>query len=217
MAGTEKDKRAVESAAVNSPTNTGAASGMDVFNNALGAAGVIVGKNTDGTNKTVTLKEWQDRWFKMPESERQKYVNQWSNAGIKTDVVNGVTTWIAYGQKSVQLSQYGGVFTPKMLMAQDVASRQGSGTGAAAFTAKDAEALVQSAYQSLLGRDATGDEYSRALGLALGQSKQTGATGRQQSVIDYIKGTQEYDAKMENKYLDAMYSQVAGKVQAAEA
>lgn len=219
MAG-EQQKKAVETAAANSPTTTGAGSAAkQAFDNAvaMGGGNVIIGKNPDGTNKVESLKDWQDRWFKMSEAERQKYVNAWAKGGLKTDVINGVNTWVEYGKKSMQLSQYGGSFTPKMLWTQDIASSQGSGSGTVAFTAQDAKAIVQSTYQQLLGRDASGDEYGKALGYVMGQSSSTGASGRQQSLIDYVKGTQEYDAKMENKYLDAMYNAISGKVRAAEA
>lgn len=218
MAGTDKTKKAVETAASNSATTTGQSNAWEAAKASTLGVGVIVGKNPDGTNKTQTLKQWTDQWFQMPESQRQQYVNQWAQAGINTDVINGVNVWQTYGKKSMQLSQYeGGAFTPQMIWSQDIASRQGSAGGTVAFTAQDAASLVQSSYQQLLGRDATGDEYNKALGLAMGQAKQTGAAGRQQSVIDYIKSTQEYDAKMENKYLDAMYNVVASKARSVQA
>lgn len=212
-----KTKTAVETTASNGATTSGQ-SAIDRAKAAVGTTyGVIVGKNPDGTNKTETLVDWKKRWFAMPEAERQRYVNQWAQAGIRTDVINGVNIWAEYGSKSIQLSQYGGTFTPQQLWTQDISSKQGSAGGTVAFTAQDAKTLVQSAYQSLLGRDATGDEYNKALALAMGQSSSTGSGGRQQSVIDFIKGTQEYDAKMENKYLDAMYNAVANKARAAQA
>lgn len=177
--------------------------------------GVIVGKNSDGTNKTVTLKEWQDMWFKMPSAKRQEYVNQFAKAGIKTDVVNGINAWIDYGKQSVTYSSYGGAYTPQQLMAQDVASKVGTSSATVAFTSKDAESLVKEAYVGLLGRDPNNKELATGMSQAMGQSSSTGTAGRQQTVIDSIKNSREYDTRMENKYLDAMYNAVASKVQQA--
>lgn len=210
----DKTKTAVETTASNSATTVGGGTALERAKAMNATVGVLVDKKT---NTTESLTAWQERWFKMSEAERQKYVNQWAQAGIKTDVINGVNTWVEYGKKSIQLSQYGGAFTPQMLWAQDASSRQGSAGGSVAFTSQDAHTIVQNTYQSLLGRDATGDEYSKALGAVMGQSTSTGATGRQQSVIDMIKNSQEYDAKQENKYLDAMYNAISSKVRAAQA
>jgi hypothetical protein len=49
------------------------------------------------------------------------------------------------------------------------------------------------------------------------QSGSTGAAGRQQAVVDFIKSTDEYDSRQENKYLDAIYNELAGEMREVKA
>lgn len=207
----EKDKTAVETTASN---KTGSTSSMDIFNNALAAGGVYQGKGADGKDKTVGLDEWTKRWFSMSETERQKWVDKFNALGKKVNVVNGIDEWIAYGRKSISYFQQGGKFTPDELIAMD--AKQGVGSGIS-YTSQDAKALVQSTYQSLLGRDATGAEYEKAFQKAMTQSSSTGAGGRQQAVVDFIKSSDEYDSRQENKYLDAIYNELAGEMREVKA
>jgi hypothetical protein len=207
----EKDKTAVETTASN---KTGSTSSMDIFNNALAAGGVYQGKGADGKDKTVGLDEWTKRWFSMSETERQKWVDKFNALGKKVNVVNGIDEWIAYGRKSIGYFQQGGKFTPDELIAMD--AKQGVGSGIS-YTSQDAKALVQSTYQSLLGRDATGAEYEKAFQKAMTQSSSTGAGGRQQAVVDFIKSSDEYDARQENKYLDAIFNELAGEMREVKA
>ena len=95
-------------------------------------------------------------------------------------------------------------------------TKQGVG-GGITYTSQDAKALVQSTYQQLLGRDATGGEYEKAFQKAMTQSGSTGAAGRQQAVVDFIKSTDEYDSRQENKYLDAIYNELAGEMREVKA
>jgi hypothetical protein len=206
----EKDKKAVETTASN---KTGSTSSMDIFNQALASGGVYQGKGADGKDKTVGLDEWTKRWFAMSEAERQKWVDKFNAAGKKVNVINGVDEWVAYGRKSIEYFQKGGKFTPDELLAMD--TKQGS--GGVTYTSQDAKALVQSTYQSLLGRDATGAEYEKAFQKAMTQSSSTGAGGRQQAVVDFIKSSDEYDARQENKYLDAIFNELAGEMREVKA
>jgi hypothetical protein len=207
----EKDKTAVETTASN---KTGSTSSMDIFNNALAAGGIYQGKGADGKDKTVGLDEWTKKWFAMSETQRQEWVNKFNALGKKVNVVTGIDEWVAYGRKSIQYYQQGGKFTPDELIAMD--AKQGVGSGIS-YTSQDAKALVQSTYQSLLGRDATGGEYEKAFQKAMTQSSSTGAGGRQQAVVDFIKSSDEYDSRQENKYLDAIYNELAGEMREVKA
>lgn len=211
MADNEKDKKAVETTASN---KTGSTSSKDIFDQALAAGGVYQGKGSDGKDKTVGLDEWKKRWFAMSETERQKWVDKFNALGKKVNVITGIDEWEAYGRKSIQYYQQGGKFTPDELLAMD--AKQGVGSGIS-YTSQDAKALVQSTYQQLLGRDATGGEYEKAFQKAMTQSGSTGAAGRQQAVVDFIKSTDEYDSRQENKYLDAIYNELAGEMREVKA
>lgn len=208
MAGNEKDKKAAETTAT---TSQGTA--MDVFNQLLasGGGGVYIGgKDAEGKPKTQGLDEWTKQWFKMSEAERQKYVDVWRALGKNVNTITGVSTWEDYGRKSAQYAQQGGYFTPEELWKMD--ARSGVGSNAAAYTPQDAKALIESTYQQMLGRDASGEEYQKAYGKVMGVSNQTGAAGRQQALLDYIQSTDEYNAMREDKYLNAMYKAISGEV-----
>jgi len=207
VAGNEKDKKAAETTA-----STSQGTAMDVFNQLLasGGGGVFIGgKDAEGKPKTQGLDEWTKQWFKMSETERQKYVDVWRALGKNVNVVTGVTIWEDYGRKSAAYAQQGGYFTPEDLWKMD--ARQGV-SGAAAYTAQDAKALIESTYQQMLGRDASGEEYSKAYAKVMGVGNQTGAAGRQQALLDYIQSSDEYNMMQENRYLDAMYKAIAGEV-----
>jgi hypothetical protein len=91
-----------------------------------------------------------------------------------------------------------------------------STTVASAYTAQDADATIQDMYQQLLGRNAMGNEYSRALAIYNSQSAQTGYQGRNQAIENIIQATPEYQARQQNTYLDAIYQDLARKIQEAQ-
>ena len=101
-------------------------------------------------------------------------------------------------------------------MAEWIAKAQASNTGNAVkgpvYTQQEADAAVQSIAQQLLGRNVTGIDYTKAVKAYLNQSQDTSIQGRQGAVINYLTGTQEYKAREENKYLDAIYNAVAADV-----
>ena len=90
-----------------------------------------------------------------------------------------------------------------------MASMGAGSSGAAAFTQGDADYVVQAAYQQMLGRNATGQEYARALQTAMSQSQQTGTYGRMQAVMNAVQQSPEYQMELEDKYMDAVYNAVA--------
>jgi hypothetical protein len=180
------------------------------FNNSVdgGSGGVY----TSG-GVTVPLDKWTKQWFDMPESKRMEYVDLFNKLGKRVNQYTGVNVWTDYGRASISTLQSGGKVTPDQLISLDLKdSYNASASGVPAFTAQDASSIIQGAYQQLLGRDAGGDEYHNALNLSLNQAKQTGAAGRQQAVIDYIKSGEEYKAKKENSYLDALYNSLKSRV-----
>jgi len=84
------------------------------------------------------------------------------------------------------------------------------------YTKQDAEAAVQSVYQQLLGRNAVGAERSKAISVFLGQGADTGATGRQQAIVDMVQNDREFVVRQENKYMDAIYNRIAQDVREAQ-
>ena len=91
-----------------------------------------------------------------------------------------------------------------------------SGTGGAVFTKQEADYAVQSVYQQMLGRNATGNDYSKAINIVMNQSQDTSTAGRQQALTNAIMQSPEYKIKQENKYLDGIYNAVAADVRNAQ-
>lgn len=99
-----------------------------------------------------------------------------------------------------------------------IKNSQASNTGnvkGAVYTQQEADAGVQSVYQQLLGRNALGGDYKKALSVYLNQSQDTSATGRAQAVVNLIMQTPEYKARQENNYLDGLYTMFAQDAQRA--
>jgi len=92
-----------------------------------------------------------------------------------------------------------------------------SGTTGAVFTKQEADYAVQTVYQQMLGRNATGNDYSKAINLIMGQSQDTSMYGRQQALTNSITASPEYKIKQDNKYLDVIYQSVAADVRKAQA
>lgn len=77
-------------------------------------------------------------------------------------------------------------------------------------TRAEASAAVQNVYQRLLGRSAVGTELNQAIS----QYMNTGVAG---AVEDFVMSTNEFQAKSENKYLDAIYNELAQNARKAQA
>jgi hypothetical protein len=85
------------------------------------------------------------------------------------------------------------------------------------FTKQEADYAVQTVYQQMLGRNATGNDYSKAINLIMGQSQDTSIAARQQALSNAIMSSPEYKIKQDNKYLDGIYQAVAANVREAQA
>lgn len=99
-----------------------------------------------------------------------------------------------------------------------IAAKLGAGaSGAAAFTSQDADYTVQAVYQQMLGRNAAGQEYAKALQIAMAQGQATGQYGRMQAVMNYVQQSPEYQMELEDKYMDAVYNAVAASARKVQA
>ena len=95
----------------------------------------------------------------------------------------------------------------------DAYLKQGGGVvGKNVFTQQEGDYVVQSLYQQMFGRNATGAEYSRALNTVMSQPAAVNIYGRQQALANILIQDPEYQAEQENKYLDAIYKAVATDV-----
>jgi hypothetical protein len=103
------------------------------------------------------------------------------------------------------------------LFAAVKASGGGVTTGGAVYTQQEANAEAQAVYQQLLGRNATGNDYSKAISVLMAQGSDTSAAGRQQALTDELMKSPEYKIKQDNQYLDAIYQSVANSVRNAQA
>jgi hypothetical protein len=96
----------------------------------------------------------------------------------------------------------------------NLAKSGGSGNATQGPTRADAQAVVQNVYQQLLGRSAVGTELNQAISRYMAND---GGTGGQGNVEQFVMGTNEYQAKSENRYLDAIYNKLAQDVRGAQA
>lgn len=85
------------------------------------------------------------------------------------------------------------------------------------FTKQEADFAVQSVYQQLLGRNATGNDYSKAINLVMNQNQDTSIAARQQALTNSLMNSPEYRIKQDNKYLDVIYQAVSADVREAQA
>jgi hypothetical protein len=94
----------------------------------------------------------------------------------------------------------------------------GTTTGATGpvFTKQEADYAVQSVYQQILGRNATGNDYSKAINLIMGQSQDTSTAARQQVLTNSLMDSPEYKIKQDNKYLDVIYQAVSADIRKAQ-
>jgi len=95
-----------------------------------------------------------------------------------------------------------------------IASKSGGaiGTNRAVYTQKDADADVQAVYQQVLGRNAGGNDYAKAVAIAMGLGPDSGAPARQQAILNFVQNTPEFAARQDNNYLDAIYNAIAADV-----
>jgi hypothetical protein len=94
-----------------------------------------------------------------------------------------------------------------------LAKSGGVGTAQEGPTRADAAAVVDNIYQQLLGRSAVGTELNQAISMYMANQGGTGGSG---NVEQFVMGTNEFQAKSENKYLDAIYNQLARDVRGAQ-
>jgi hypothetical protein len=87
------------------------------------------------------------------------------------------------------------------------ASNSGNAKGPV-YTQQEADAGVQAIYQQLLGRNALGADYKKALSIYLNQLQDTSGTGRAQAVANFVMSTPEYRARQENNLLDGLYAMI---------
>jgi hypothetical protein len=92
-----------------------------------------------------------------------------------------------------------------------------SGSNGPVFTKQEADYAVQTVYQQLLGRNATGNDYSKAVNLIMNQSQDTSVAARQQALTNSLMQSPEYRIRQDNKYLDVIYQSVANDVRNAQA
>ena len=104
--------------------------------------------------------------------------------------------------------------SPDMQKILEFVSKSGGAVGAkgAVYTNKDADADVQSVYQQVLGRNAGGNEYAKAVTIAMGLGPDSGAAARQQAILNFVQNTPEFAARQDNNYLDAIYKAIAADV-----
>jgi hypothetical protein len=94
-----------------------------------------------------------------------------------------------------------------------LAASGGVGNAQEGPTRADANAVVQNVYQQLLGRSAVGTELNKAISMYMANQ---GGTGGQGNVEQFVMGTNEFQAKSENKYLDAIYNKLAKNAREAQ-
>jgi hypothetical protein len=105
-------------------------------------------------------------------------------------------------------------------LAQILSTLKANGGGTSStgpvFTKQEADFAVQSVYQQMLGRNATGNDYSKAVNVIMSQSEDTSTAARQQALSNAIMQSPEYRIKQDNKYLDGIYQAVAANVREAQ-
>jgi hypothetical protein len=97
----------------------------------------------------------------------------------------------------------------KIIAALKASGGAASGSTGTVYTQSEADKDVQTVFQQTLGRNAAGNDYAKALSIATGQPEGTGTYGRQQAVLNWIQNTPEFQARQDNRYLDAIYKEVA--------
>ena len=111
----------------------------------------------------------------------------------------------------------GGVDLTTLIAAAQAAGMGGAATQGPSFTTQDATAYVQDIYRQMLGRAALGAERAKAINVFLNQAAETDVGGRQAAVVTAIEQSQEFQARQENRYLDAIYNAITEEVRRAQA
>jgi hypothetical protein len=124
---------------------------------------------------------------------------------------NDKTTGNATG-KTDKKNTGGTTFDLAAAMKAYQASGQGGAVAGAVFTPAEGDRAVQTVYQQLLGRNASGNDYAKAYSIAMSQSKDTSIYGRQQAVMNAVMQSPEFQTRQDNKYLDAIYNAIAADV-----
>lgn len=112
--------------------------------------------------------------------------------------------------------QTSGVDLAALVKAAQAAGLGGDVASGPTYTKQDAEAVVQSVYQQLLGRNAVGAEKAKAISMFFSQGAETGTTGRQQAIVDMVQNDREFIVRQENDYMDAIYKRIAEDVREAQ-
>ena len=107
----------------------------------------------------------------------------------------------------------GGSVSFDNILAQ-LAKSGGVGNAQEGPTRADANAVVQDIYQQLLGRSAVGTELNQAIGMYMNNQGGTGGSG---NVKQFVMSTNEFQAKSENRYLDAIYNKLSQNARGAQA
>ena len=200
-----------------------AGGGIQVFQTSYeGGAGakVYVGEsNIIGYGAMVSIKDWNDKWINMRPADKESFVKKFKSLGYNVNIYSGYKVWQELGEKSQQYFQQGARISPTEILDLEIKDKyEKTASAGPAFTNQDAYALAQGAFQQLLNRPmSSGDETNSAINLVLNQDNSTGATGRQQAVVDFIKNSNEYKTKTENSYLDFFYQSALQETKAAQA
>ena len=184
------------------------------------AAKVYVGEsNIIGYGAMVSIKDWNDKWINMRPADKESFVKKFKSLGYNVNIYSGYKVWQELGEKSQQYFQQGARISPTEILDLEIKDKyEKTASAGPAFTNQDAYALAQGAFQQLLNRPmSSGDETNSAINLVLNQDNSTGATGRQQAVIDAIKNSDEYKTNTENSYLDAFYQDALQRNKAVQA
>jgi hypothetical protein len=198
-----------------------ASAAQQAFNNVAegGGAQVYIGSTITGYSSNISIKDWNDRWTNMGMKEKESFVKKFNYLGYNVNVYSAYSVWEKLGQESQSYSQHGAKVSPTQILDLNIKDKyEKTASAGPAFTNQDAYALAQGAFQQLLNRPmSSGDETNSAINLVLNQDKSTGATGRQQAVVDFIKNSNEYKTNTENSYLDAFYQDALQRNKAVQA
>jgi hypothetical protein len=121
-------------------------------------------------------------------------------------------TTVKTGSTSASTVKSGSNKAPNITSLASGYTGQSGATGGAVFTPAEGDYVVQTVYQQLLGRNAGGNDYAKAYSIAMNQSNDSSIYARQQAVTNAIMASPEYQAREDNKYLDAIYNAIAADV-----
>lgn len=112
---------------------------------------------------------------------------------------------------------------PAFDLNQAIAAAKAAGSGQASgstlpyrFTQQEGSATVTDTYQQLLGRDATPAEYNQGLKIVMAQDPYTSGSARAQLIESAIQASPEYQARSQNKWLNAIYADLQNQMARAK-